>query len=147
ELEVILSDLALVEKRMERLEKDLKKAKSTDLEIEHRVLSRFKSALGNEQPLRNVDVTDEEQKRIKGFTFLSAKPLLMVLNLDERDAGMIDQVAGEFHLERFVSMRRVGLTAVCGKIEAEIAALPDEDARMFMEDLGLKGSGLARIVR
>jgi hypothetical protein len=147
ELEMVLSDLAVVEKRLERLEKDLKKAKSADLEIEHRVLSRFKTALGNGQSLRNVDVTDEERKRIKGFTFLSEKPLLMVLNLDERDAGKIEQVAGAFNLERFTSMRRVGVTAVCGKIEAEIASLPDEDAKMFMEDLGLSGSGLARIVR
>jgi len=147
ELEMIVSDLGIVDKRLERLEKDLKKAKSADLEIEQRALARFKSALEKEQPLRNVEVTDEERRRIKGFTFLSAKPLLLALNLDERDIAKIDQPVRDFHLDRFASVRGIGITAVCGKIEGEIAALPDEDARLFMEDLGLKGSGLSRIIQ
>lgn len=146
ELEMMFSDLAIVEKRLERLSKDLKKAKSAELELENAVLERFKAALESEQPLRELELTPEETKRVKGFTFLSAKPLLLLLNLGDADARKIPNVVEEFGLQKQVSMRNVGITAVCGKIEAEIASLPPEDARMFMEDLGLEASGLARVI-
>lgn len=146
ELEMVFSDLAIIEKRLERLSKDLKKAKTPELELENAVLERFKAALEQEQPLRDIDLTEEEQKRIRGFTFLSAKPMLLVLNLGDQDMAMIPRVVQEFRLERQAAQKGIGITGVCGKIEAEIAALPDEDARLFMEDLGLPVSGLVRII-
>ena len=147
ELEMIFSDLSVVEKRLERLSKDLKKAKSFDLEIENQVLERFKAALENEQPLRNLDVTPEEAKRVRGFTFLSAKPLLVVVNLGDGDVAGISRAVETFGLEKAASMRSVRVTAVCGRIEAEIAALPPEDAALFLEDLGLESGGLDRIIQ
>ncbi len=147
ELEMIFSDLAIIEKRLERLAKDLKKAKTPELDLEDAVLERFKAALEEEQPLRNLSLTEEEQKRVRGFTFLSAKPMLLVLNLGDQDISKIPRVVQEFGLEQQGAQKSVGVTAVCGKIEAEIAALPEDDARVFMEDLGLQASGLARIIR
>ena len=147
DLEMIFSDLAIVEKRLERLAKDLKKTKSADLEIEDQVLKRFKQALEEEQPLRQLELTEEEKKRVRGFTFLSAKPLLMILNLGDQDAGKVPRAVEEFRLQKYAAMRHVRIAAVCGKIEAEIASLPEADARLFMEDLGLSGSGLARIIQ
>jgi ribosome-binding ATPase len=147
ELEMIFSDLAIVEKRLERLAKDLKKTKSSELEMENQVLQRFKEALETEQPLRNFALTPEEEKRIKGFTFLSAKPLLLVINVGDQDAGKIERIIDEYGLQKQASMKNVGITAVCGKIESEIAALPPEDARMFMDDLGLTGRALDRIIQ
>ncbi len=147
ELEMIFSDLAIVEKRLERLAKDLKKTKSAELETENHVLLRFKAALEAEQPLRNVDLSLEEEKRIRGFTFLSAKPVLLAINVGDQDARKIERVVDEFGLHKQASMRNVGITAVCGKIESEIAALPPEDARMFMEDLGLTGKAIDRIIQ
>jgi hypothetical protein len=147
ELELIFSDLAIVEKRLERLSKDLKKAKSSELEMENEVLERFKTALESEQPLRELELTPEEDKRIRGFTFLSAKPILLVINVGDQDASKIPNVVEEFGLQKQSSMSNVAITAVCGKIESEIAALPPEDARMFMEDLGISGSALDRIIQ
>jgi hypothetical protein len=147
ELEMIFSDLAIVEKRLERLAKDLKKMKSAELELENEVLRRFKTALENEQPLRGIGLTAEEEKRIRGFTFLSGKPLLLVINAGDQDASKLDHVVEEFGLQKQASMRNVGITAVCGKIESEIAALPAEDAQMFMDDLGLSGRALDRIIQ
>ncbi len=147
ELEMIFADLAIVDRRLERLEKDLKKSRSADLETENSVLQRFKSALEREQPLRNLELTTQEAKRVRGFTFLSAKPVLQVLNLGDADARRIPEAMSAFGLDHLASIPRVGFTAVCGKIEAEIAALPPEDARLFMEDLGLSTSGLARIIQ
>lgn len=146
ELEMVFSDLAIIEKRLERLSKDLKKARTSELELENAVLQRFKGALEQERPLRDLTLTDEDQKRVRGFTFLSAKPMLLVLNLGDRDTAKITRVVPEFGLERQAAQKRVGITAVCGKIEAEIASLPDEDARLFLEDLGLAAGGLARII-
>jgi ribosome-binding ATPase len=147
ELEMIFSDLAIVEKRLERLSKDLKKAKSPELEMENEVLRRFKAALESEQPLRELELTPEEEKRVRGFTFLSAKPILLVINAGDQDAPKIERVVEEFGLQRQSLMRNVAITAVCGKIESEIAALPPEDAKMFMEDLGISGSALDRIIQ
>jgi len=147
ELEMIFSDLAIVEKRLERLSKDLKKVKSVELELENEVLLRFKAALENEQPLRELELTLEEGKRVRGFTFLSAKPILLVMNAGDQDSHKLEHVVEEYGLEKQASMRNVGITAVCGKIESEIAALAPEDARMFMEDLGISGSALDRIIQ
>jgi ribosome-binding ATPase len=147
ELEMVFSDLAIVEKRLERLVKDLKKTKSAELELENQVLLRFKAALEAERPLRDLELTPEEEKRIRGFTFLSAKPLLLVINVADQDAAKIERVVEEFGLQKQASMRNVGITAVCGKIESEIAALSPEDADLFMEDLGLKGRALDRIIQ
>jgi GTP-binding protein YchF len=146
ELEMMFSDLAIVEKRLDRLSKDLKKVKSAELELENGLLARFKAALENERPLRELELTPNETKRIRGYTFLSAKPLLLLLNLGDADARKIPKVVEEFGLQQQVSMRNVGITAVCGKIEAEIASLPPEDACLFIDDLGLETSGLARVI-
>jgi ribosome-binding ATPase len=147
ELEMIFSDLAIVEKRLERLGKDLKKMRSVELEMENEVLLRFKAALESEQPLRELELTLEEEKRVRGFTFLSAKPILLVLNVGDQDASKISRVVEEFGLQQQASRRNVAVTAVCGKIESEIAALPPEDAKMFMDDLGISGSALDRIIQ
>lgn len=147
ELEMIFSDLAIVEKRLERLAKDLKKTKSPELEMENDVLQRFKQALENEQPLRELELTPEEEKRVRGFTFLSLKPVLIVINAADEDSRRVERAVEEYGLQKQAAMRNVGITAVCGKIESEIAALPPEDARMFMEDLGISGRALERIIQ
>lgn len=146
ELEMMFSDLAIVEKRLERLEKDLKKARSPELEMEQAVLGRFKASLEGEKPLRELQLTHEEEKRIRGFTFLSAKPILHVINLGDDDVMEIPRVVDRYGLAGSVSEHRSAVTAVCGKIEAEIASLPDGDAEAFLADLGLPESGLARII-
>jgi GTP-binding protein YchF len=147
ELEMIFSDLAIVEKRLERLAKDLKKIKSPELEMENGILLQFKAALEREQPLRELALTPEEGKRIRGFTFLSAKPILLVVNVGDQDAPKIMNVVEEFGLQKQASMRNVRITAVCGKIESEIEALAPDDARVFLEDLGVSGRALDRIIQ
>src|ERR671915_2599483 len=84
--ELILADLGVVERRLERLEKDLKKNKSAELERERDLIVRCKDALENGQPLRSLGLAGEDLRRLRGFQFLSAKPLLLVINLDEADA-------------------------------------------------------------
>jgi GTP-binding protein YchF len=147
ELELILSDLAVVEKRLEQLEKDLKKQKSPALEREHRILRSCQSALERQTPLRELDLGPEDQRAVRGFTFLSQKPVLYVLNLGENDAGRAD-AAEEFAVEASLTQRpNTAVTAICGKVEAELAELSDAEAAEFLASYGLKESAIARLIR
>ena len=146
ELEMMVSDLAIIERRLERLSKDLKKGRSPELELEHGLLERFREALEREQPLRDMELTEDEQRRVRGYTFLSAKPLLLVINLGDEDVARIPRVVQEYGLEARAAQKRIAVTAVCGKIESEMTLLSEEDARLFRDDLGLGGSGLDRII-
>src|SRR5262249_57874629 len=83
EFDLMVSDLGQIEKRLERVEKDLKKMKSPDLEKEFELLKRAKAHLETERPLREMEMTAEEKKRLRGFMFLSEKPILYVLNISE----------------------------------------------------------------
>ncbi|MBC7924743.1 MAG: redox-regulated ATPase YchF, partial [Bryobacteraceae bacterium] len=87
ETELLLSDLVVVEKRLERLEKDRKKLRNPELDHEWELLGRCKAMLENNEPLRNMELSADDEKRIRGFVFLSQKPMLYVLNLGEEDAS------------------------------------------------------------
>src|SRR6185312_6056056 len=85
--ELILADLGVAERRLERLERDLKKSRSPELERERDLVTLCKRALEDGGPLRALDLHGEDLKRLRGFQFLSAKPLLIVINLDETELG------------------------------------------------------------
>jgi len=147
ELELALSDLAVVEKRLERLEKDIKKQKNPALEKEQQALLKAKQALENEQPLRELDFTPAEEHTLRGFTFLSLKPMLYVLNLGEKDAARTN-AADEFASEAGLIQRpRTAVTAVCGKIEEELSELGEEEAGEFLGSYGLTESAISRLIR
>jgi ribosome-binding ATPase len=148
--EVILADLGIAEKRLDRLAKDLKKGRNAELERERDVLAICQTTLEEGRPLRTLDLSSDDRKRLRGFQFLSAKPLLIVLNLDEADlsgpggaAGAIDRMG----ISRFAGHAATRLVAVCAKIELEIAQLDPADAKSFLADLGLTESGLDRVIR
>ena len=145
--EVILADLGVVERRLERLERDLKKANSADLRKEQEILGRCREALEAGRPLRALGLEGEDAKRLKGFQFLSAKPLLIVLNLDEADVPRADEAVRLAGLESFLSGAGTRAVPICAKIELEIAELDPADAAAFMADLGLRESGLDRVIR
>jgi GTP-binding protein YchF len=146
ETELILSDLVVVEKRLERVEKDRKKIKDPNMDKEYELLIRCKEALEANTPLRNLKLEDEDEKRIRGFQFLSQKPMLLVLNLGEEDATRLHEVEEHYRSGPLAGKANTAVTAVCGKIEAEMAELPVEDAREYMASYGLKESGLQRII-
>jgi GTP-binding protein YchF len=145
--EVILADLGVVEKRLERLERDVKKGANPDARKEQEILVRCRAALEAGQPLRALGLSVEDARRLRGFQFLSAKPLLLVLNLDEADLGQADQAVHLAGLETFMSGAATRAVPICAKIELEIAQLDPADAAAFMADLGLRESGLDRVIR
>jgi GTP-binding protein YchF len=149
EFDLIVSDLGQVEKRLERLEKDLKKMKSADLEKEFELLKRAKAHLEGERPLRELEMNSDEKKRLRGFMFLSEKPILYVLNISESaELGRDLETAVErFGLSELASRPNAAATAICGKVEAELAEMSDEEAAEFLASYDLKESGLTRLVR
>lgn len=146
ETELILSDLVVVEKRLERLEKDRKKIKSPDIDREIALLQRCKATLESNTPLRTLDLSPEEEKTIRGFQFLSQKPLLFVLNLGEEDAPGMHKIEEEYRKGPLAGRARTSVTAICGKIEAELAELPPAEQREYLASYGLKDSGLERLI-
>ena len=150
--ELILADLGIAEKRLERLAKDLKKNRTADLAQEQDVLVRCRASLEEGAPLRALSLSPADLRRLRGFQFLSAKPLLLVVNLDEADLSSTGEQAvanapARAGLDGFVARAATLAVAVCAKIELEIGLLEAPDAAAFLADLGLDASGLDRIIR
>ena len=149
--ELILADLGVAERRLERIEKDLKKGRSTELERERDLVQRCKDALEHGTPLRTLQLAGDDLKRLRGFQFLSAKPLLLVINLDEEDVAQVGadvaRAAEKTGLTEFLAHASTRAVALCARIELEISRLEGGDAAAFLADLGLTESGLDRVIR
>ncbi len=149
EFDLMVNDLGQIEKRLERVEKDLKRMKSAELEREHDLLLRARKHLETERPLREMEMTAEDKKRVRGFMFLSEKSMLYVLNIGESaELGRdLESAAERFGVKEVASRPNAGVTAVCGKVEAELAEMSDEEAAEFLASYGLQESGLVRLIR
>ncbi|HZQ23427.1 MAG TPA: redox-regulated ATPase YchF [Terriglobales bacterium] len=149
DFDLMVSDLGQIEKRLERLEKDLKKMRSPELEKENELLIRAKAHLESERPLRELEMAAEDKKRIRGFMFLSEKPMLYVLNISENPelGKQLDMAVEKYKLNEVAARPNAGATAICGKVEAELSEMSDEDAAEFLSSYGLTDSGLTRLIR
>lgn len=142
--EFLISDQLVVEKRLERLAKDIMKRKSPELLAEQSVLERCLAALEEERPLRELELSPDERRILRGFTFLSLKPLLVVVNVDEGAVGE-DVLTGP-GWDQWRQRPAVQLISVCATLEGELAELEDEEAAAFMEEMGLADRALDRIL-
>jgi len=149
DFDLIVSDLGQVEKRQERLEKDLKKMKNPELERESDLIKRAKVHLEKELPLREMEISVEDEKRIRGFMFLSQKPILYVLNVNESTnlGEDLEKAVQKYNVTEVAARKNAGATAICGKVEAELADMSDEEAQEFLSSYGLTESGLTRLIR
>jgi ribosome-binding ATPase len=149
EFDLMVSDLGQIEKRLERVEKDLKKMRSADLEKEFELLKRGRTQIESERPLREMEMTPEDKKRFRGFMFLSEKPILYVLNISEssRLGQDLENAVAKYGLTGVAARPNSAATAICGKVEAELAEMSDDDAAEFLSSYGLQESGLTRLIR
>ncbi len=147
EMELILADLEVIERRLERLEASIKKRR-TDAEVKEQVLlRRLQGEMESERPLRAVDVTVDDAKVIRGFTFLSHKPILHCVNLDEKSVADGARVVERFGLEALVGKPHTRVGWVSAVIEAEVAQLAGEEQAAFLADLGLREPALNRLLQ
>jgi ribosome-binding ATPase len=147
DLELILSDHEQISKRLERVEKDLKKKKETFLEHERGVLEKCKAHLEAEKPLRELELTAEERRPISGFLFLSQRPMLYVLNLGDDEAAEMDKAIEKHKLGALQGRPNTAVVAVCGRLEAELAEMDEKEAAELLASYGLKEPGLNRMIR
>lgn len=145
ELEMIFGDLELVDKRLERMEQGLKRGKKPD-ETEKKILTKCKEILEKETALRDIDFSEEEQKTMRNLQFMSIKPELVVLNVGEHDLASEKTKAVTSELEKFFKGRQVKVLSLCGKIEMEIAQLPSDEAKAFLDDLGIEEPALNKLI-
>jgi GTP-binding protein YchF len=141
--DIILSDLFIVEKRIERIEKELQRRREEEKEKELKLLTKFKGKLEEGLPLRELALAPEEEKAIRGFNFLSLKKMLIILNIDEGSLSnndVLDNLKDKYESDY------IKLLVVSVKIEEEISELEEDDRKSFMDDMGIKESALDRIV-
>jgi len=138
--ELLINDMISVERKLERLTEERKKGGGREkamVEREIALFNRFQEALSHETPLREVEITTEEEKALAGFGFLTRKPLLLLLNLAEGGQPPAFEI----------TRPHIGLVALQGKLEMDIAQLSAEDAELFMAEYGIEELGLKRVIR
>ncbi len=144
-LELILADLEVVEKRLPKIEKKAQLKVDTESVYEYNILKKLHEAFLNSVPARLVELTSEEKFFIKNYQFLTMKPMLYVANVSEDDI-----VTGNKYVDMvkdFASKEGSNVVMISAKIEEELSMLDEEDRKMFLEDLGVKESGLDKLVK
>src|SRR5215471_19155768 len=147
DLELMLSDHDQIVRRLERVEKDLKKKRDPALEIEKTALEKCKAQIEVEKPLRELELTAEEKKSIGGFLFLSARPVLYVLNLGDEEADKLDNAVERHKLSALQGRPNAAVVAVCGRLEAELVEMEEKEAAELLASYRLKEPGLNRLIR
>ena len=143
EEEIILADLMSVESRLEKLDKELKRGKTAEWEKENSLLTGLKEKLEQNIPVRELSLSEGEEKLLRSFALLSEKPLFHMINVDEEDIPGIEMAS-----EKFSSVsRNTAVLAFCGKIEKEILDLDPEEKIIFLEEYGLKELSGTRFLR
>jgi GTP-binding protein YchF len=147
DLELMLSDHDQITRRLERLEKDLKKKSEPVLLLEKTALEKCKAHLEAEKALRELELTPEERKSIGGFLFLSARPVLYVLNLGDDEADKLDTAVERHKLSALQGRPNAAVVAICGRLEAELSEMDEKEAAELLASYGLKEPGLNRLIR
>ncbi|MDT8336825.1 MAG: redox-regulated ATPase YchF, partial [Candidatus Izemoplasmatales bacterium] len=145
-IELIFADMEVIEKRLPKIRKRAELKLDNEAVEEYQLLERILTDLKNELPIRAMDLTDDELKHIKNFSFLTAKPILYVCNISENEIN-------DYSNNDYVKLVReqaikdnAQVVAISAKIEQELQELDKEERQMFMEELGIKRSGLDELV-
>ncbi len=150
DLELAFSDLAIIEKRLTRLDDSIKKTRPGPereaFAFEKEVMTKLNEALTNEIPIRDLDLNEDELKAIRGYQFLTYKPLLTILNLGEERADQAEKLLAEARAAAG-KHKFMAVEALRGKIEMEISQLEPEEAQEFMKELGITESSLDKIIK
>ena len=142
--EMILGDLTIVENNIEKKSKKMQLTGEKGMAHEIELLERCRTQLEQEQPLIDLDLIEEERKALRGFTFLSMKPLLIVINVADTALPEVDEIRRQY--ESWVEPGKRDLAVLCGSIEMELVALDDADRAAFMRDLGISIPAVEQVI-
>lgn len=149
--ELLLADLTVIEARLERLEKARSQKRQTPGEAaEQQVLEKVKSSLDALQPVRSVALTEDEERSIRSYAFVSGKPLILVANVSEDEAaadaaGSVPDIVAP--LAAYAAEAGIALVTLCAKLEMEVAQMAPEEEREFLEAMGLREAARDRLIR
>lgn len=142
--ELVVADWSLLETRLERLAKQ--KGKNPQVADELALLEKCQEMLEQDLPLRQLELTEDEEKLLRTYDFLTRKPLIVAVNVDEEQM-LENSYPQQAELEAELTRLQLPLIQISAQIEAEINQLESEDAKLFMEELGLTETGIARIAQ
>ena len=147
-LELVFSDLAIIERRLKRLEDSLKGAKQSERDLllkEQTLLQKIRAELEKEMPIWQQGLNTEEFRSLSNYQFLTAKPMLLVINIGE--SQLAQALSLEAELRSAYSHSQFEVVALCGKLEMELSQLDDIEADEFRSAMGLTDSALNHIIR
>jgi hypothetical protein len=147
DLEFAIADLMVIEKRLEKLRTSGRHGSPAEREAnaqEEELLARLEPELSAGHPLRAVSLSHDDELRLRGYRFLTQKPVLVVLNIDEGQLGAAAELEATGRVR--YGQQQVDVAAIGGKIEAELAQLSEADAALFMEDLGIAEPSRGRVI-
>lgn len=142
DIELAFADLGIIDTRLDRLSRELRTQKIPALEHERAVLERCKNALEGGTAIRELSLSSEDERAIRGYGFLTQKPLLLVLNIGEDELQRTDEIGTELE----VSNRQIEIITLSASLEMELGRLDTEDAKIFRVEMGLDESALARVI-
>lgn len=142
DIELAFADLGIIDIRLDRLSRELRTQKIPALEHERAVLERCKNALEGGTAIRELSLSSEDERAIRGYGFLTQKPLLLVLNIGEDELQRTDEIGTELE----VSNRQIEIITLSASLEMELVQLDTEDAKIFRVEMGLAESALARVI-
>jgi len=148
DVEFTVADLTVIEKRLEKLRTSGRHGSPSEREqnaLEEELLARIEPHLAEGRPLRAMQLTEDDEQRLRGFRFLTQKPVLVILNIGEGQAAEAGELS-RLGAERYAQPNS-GVVALSARIESEIAQLPAEDAPLFMEDLGIAEASRGLVIR
>lgn len=145
-LELAIADLDIINNRLERVAKKARTTKNKDDVLEVEALEKAKKALEGNIPLRQVDYTEEEQKLLKSYSFLTLKPIIYLANIKESELSNPDNEYVK-QVKDYASKENAQVVSLCAQVEEELSELTKEDKAEMLEGLGLDGSGLDRLIK
>ncbi|MCX7624598.1 MAG: redox-regulated ATPase YchF [Candidatus Sumerlaeaceae bacterium] len=148
-LELVFSDLAKVENRLNKLEKTLPKLSGREKEVQHfefEVLRKIQPLLQENKPIRAAGLSHEEEKAIRGFQFLTAKPIMYLLNVGESELARGDELVRQLNVTGITDQPRTTTAWLAGELEMEIAQLEGEDRAAFLRDYKIERPAAERII-
>ena len=144
-LELIFADMETAEKRLDKAKKDAKGDKKALADVE--LFERVKQTLESEKPIRSMELDEDEYKKVYAANFLTIKPVIYAANMNEEEFGDSSKNKYLKAVEDFAASEGSKVLPICAKLEEEISDLDAEDKEMFLSDLGLSESGLARLIK
>jgi hypothetical protein len=143
--EMIITDQAMIESNIEKRERKIKLTGDREGERELKLLAKCLTHLEDEKPLVDFEFEDGEEKLVRGYQFLSQKPLLILFNIPEDSLDKADEIESKY--ASFIRPGRQEIAVMCAKIESEMVALDDDEREMFTDELGIKTPAVEKVIK